>query len=279
MASTLRSKTKPRSSSSLLGWFRAFPSHAPLASFLASALSWVYLSPLTSGHTFYKYFETRALPVPSDQVESGEQALYLNQQAFFFQSSGVDLTQDLSLSSPEDLTYRAPLRRFIFAAHAEFTIFKRFYASVVSPFPLQTSSTLFLSALVLSLWSLMAVPKHKRFKPAPTTQPLSYFSLAKRAASLNLCVFWQPLRLFSRPDFKAPLLSLGGGNDPLLVVFGPKQPLGLVAKTGCLGSGAFSSFFGLNHVSHKLGCITNYRGFFFPSTPLFFSAYAAYLGF
>ncbi len=151
---------------------------------------------------------------------------------------------------------------------------------VPSSFQLNTGYFL-LNLLFFSLWFLMAVPKHKRYKIVPSPHSYCGFSLAKRAGLVGSPLLYYPLKLSSRSSTKAASLPTQTrvGMEGFFPTLGYKNFLGSAIMTGGYNDEFFSSFYCQNHTSLKLGSFVNYSGYFFPRTPIFFSTYFLYWGF
>jgi hypothetical protein len=262
-----------------LGWSRTFPPQALLSAFVAPVLPWVYLSPFTPGLFFYRDFELRGLTPDAEGVDLTEREVFLGLLAPLTPFSAVGSVRDLSQRSPEDLTYLAPLKRLILASFTEFAVFKRFFVHPLRAAPLPAVSFFFLSLLSYSLWHLMAVPKHKRFKISPPPSGSNFFTPTKRVIYQGFYAFEQPLRLSPRVE-PAPTPSvLGPGCLALTGSSSFRQPLGFVRSGGPQNTNPSNLFHCLGPLTLGLEAALNTRGYLFPLVPLFFLPPHVYLGF
>lgn len=160
-----------------------------LVNLQAVQFPWFFLSILNPGVFFYKNLDSLGTFPDNKVFPSYEETKFLSLFDFFLPLPTVSYHGDLSLFTPEDLTYQIPLKRSVYASFADFAPYVRFYTfgffHVNNPF----SVSFFFSLIYLGLWFLMAVPKHKRYKKNTAQVSTNLFSITKRALHPHILIF------------------------------------------------------------------------------------------
>lgn len=182
-------------------WLSTFSPLISLLNLSATQFSWWYLSAFNPGFSFYRNLEVLAAFPDSKTFPSSEQLKLMHLHQFFFNSPGLLYQGDLSVFTPEDLTYQIPVKRSIYASYAGFTPYLRLYN-----FKFLGDNNVFLvyfffNLISLGLWVLMAVPKHKRYKRSSGLTHINLFSVAKRALYPNILALSHIVKFQNQPSY------------------------------------------------------------------------------